>query len=119
MLPITAPSKEAKTIINGSIEKPNQAPYCIIVIPLLIENLPFSYIDRILVVDTPADLQIERTCQRDNTDPQAVGSIIEQQASREDRIKHADDLIHNEGTLQELERQVLNLHQAYTNGVKS
>jgi dephospho-CoA kinase len=96
------------------------SPYCIIVIPLLLEALSkpenheaYDFLSRILVIDAPSNIQIARTSQRDHTDEQSVQSIINVQINREDRLNNADDIIINNGTLTDLKSEVEKLHQLY------
>lgn len=103
-------------LIKQSIElqiKKTHAPYCVIVIPLLFEVAPYSFIDRILVVDTPTQLQITRVLARDKIPPSEIEAILNSQIDREYRIAHADDVIHNHGKIEELLPQVEKLHQLY------
>jgi dephospho-CoA kinase len=90
-----------------------KSPYCIIVIPLLIETLPNPTIDRILVVDSPQSLQISRTVARDQRSESEITAIIDTQAAPEERLKAADDLIINDRGLAELTEAVLHLHHQY------
>ena len=88
-------------------------PYCIIVIPLLFETGRQDTIDRILVVDTSIENQIQRTMQRDNIDEDHVRNIIEAQIDRQTRLDSADDTISNTGDVDNLKSQVNQLHQHY------
>ena len=88
--------------------------YCILVIPLLIEaGVSRKMIDRILVVDVPESMQIERTCQRDQLSKEQVRKIMLSQSTREQRLVAADDIINNENDLIALDKQVQQLHQTY------
>jgi dephospho-CoA kinase len=89
------------------------SPYCLIVVPLLVETGFSELIDRVLVVDTAEAQQLERTSARDNVPIDTVQKILATQATRAARLARADDVIVNDGTLQELERQVDHLHQQY------
>lgn len=89
------------------------SPYCILVIPLLFETPPNPLIQRVLVVDAPEYLQIARTKERDNTHEDAVQTILDTQISREKRLKLADDVIYNHGSLLDLTEQVDRLHKFY------
>lgn len=89
------------------------APYCIAVIPLLLEVTPQTFIDRILVVDIDERLQIERAILRDKVKASDIAAIIKTQISREKRITQAQDVINNNGTLEDLRPQVDKLHQMY------
>ncbi|MFL6622464.1 MAG: dephospho-CoA kinase [Sulfurifustaceae bacterium] len=90
-----------------------KAPYCLIVVPLLVETGFNALIDRLLVVDVDEERQIERTSARDRVAPEAVRKILAAQARREERLKRADDVILNNGTLEELDRAVEQLHARY------
>ena len=89
------------------------APYCIISIPLLLETKACNKVDRILVIECPISLQIERTCKRDKVSRQMVEKIINTQVSREVRLKSADDLILNDSNFEYLALRVRELHAAY------
>lgn len=89
------------------------APYCIAVIPLLLETEAASFVRRILVVDIPEETQIERAALRDKDTRARIKSIINTQLPRDQRIQRADDIIDNAGTEAELVRQVEMLHQKY------
>lgn len=98
--------------VNEQIQQ-LQAPYCIVVIPLLFEVEFYSSINRILVVDAPEQLQIARVQQRDGSDVAQVTAIINAQARREDRLARTHDVINNSGTEAELIAQVDKLNQMY------
>lgn len=91
-----------------------QGPYQIHVIPLLIESGRSELYDRVLVVDTSEEAQLQRLMARDDSSPELAQQILAAQASREDRLEAADDVIVNTGTLQELQRFVQTLHRNYT-----
>ncbi len=89
------------------------APYCILSIPLLLETGQTDMVDRILVVDTPEDLQYQRVRARSGLPDAEIAAIIHAQASREQRLAAADDIIVNDRGLEELRQHVLELHQHY------
>ena len=89
------------------------APYCLIVVPLLVETGFNELIDRVLVVDVDEEQQRERTSRRDKVSAEAVGKIMATQATRAQRVAHADDVIVNNGTIADLEREVGRLHASY------
>jgi dephospho-CoA kinase len=89
------------------------SPYCIAIIPLLFETKPNPIIDRILVIDTTEEEQIQRTQQRDQISLEAVQAILHSQVSREHRLVNAADIIHNNGSITDLNQQVDNLHSFY------
>lgn len=109
---------QVEKIIQQKIQKIN-APYCIAVIPLLLEVEPYLFIDRILVVDSPEHMQIERVVSRDDTTKTHVEAIIKTQTIRDERIKKADDIIINDGVLADLIPQVEKLHQLYQSLAKT
>lgn len=95
-----------------------QGPYCIVIIPLLLENLQdpnqkLLNIDRVLLIDVPKYIQIERIRQRDQSSMKQIEKILRTQMSRVQRRKYADDLIINTGDLNELKQQVRQLDQYY------
>ena len=90
-----------------------QSPYAILVSPLLIESGQHSTTQRVLVIDVPQALQIQRTLKRDNTSEEQVHAILKVQASREDRLRHADDVLTNDRDLEALKTEVERLHHFY------
>lgn len=91
-----------------------RAPYAVLAIPLLLESQQaYAMVNRVLVVDVPVEVQIERTMARDGASRVAVLRIIATQVERERRLSLADDVIDNSGTLEELEQQVAQIHQRY------
>ena len=92
----------------------SQSPYTILSVPLLIES-PFwrSSIDRLLVVEAPEALRIERVVQRSHLTPEAVKKIISTQATTAQRLDAADDVIENVGNCEMLKAPVLKLHSLY------
>ena len=89
------------------------APYCIVSIPLLIENLHLIKVDRILVIDAPLEARIQRTAERDNIPLEYVEKIIKAQASDKERLTFADDIITNNKDMASLEQAVFDLHHKY------
>jgi dephospho-CoA kinase len=89
-------------------------PYVIIDIPLLINRTDFSFLNRILVIDCPEALQIERLCQRSALEKEGAKQIIETQISRKKRNILADDLILNDKSVDDLQRAVARLHKQYS-----
>ncbi|WP_152220492.1 dephospho-CoA kinase [Pseudomonas sp. SCB32] len=90
-----------------------ESVYAILVSPLLVESGQRRMTQRLLVVDTPEHLQLERTMRRDKVSEEQVRAILKAQAVREDRLKHADDVLLNDGDLAHLHQQVERLHQFY------
>ena len=91
----------------------SRAPYCIAVIPLLLETQQTDLVDRILVVDAPESSQIARVTSRDRLPRDSVVAIMQSQADRESRLAVADDIIVNDRGLDALIAQVRVLHQHY------
>lgn len=88
-------------------------PYVVHVVPLLVESGEYARrVDRVLVVDVPESVQVERVRSRGLADEQ-IRRIIASQARRADRLAAADDVIDNTGTLEALKAQVGALHQKY------
>jgi dephospho-CoA kinase len=88
------------------------APYTLIVVPLLFEGGRYAgWLQRVVTVDCPEALQIARTMQRGGLDEPAVRAIMAQQLSRSERLRLADEVIRNDGSLEDLEQQVLDMHQ--------
>ena len=89
------------------------APYCILAIPLIIETQQQNIVDRILVVDVPEELQIERVKKRSKLPADEIEAIINAQVSRQERLQHAHDVIDNDGDITSLKQQVIKLHTLY------
>ena len=89
------------------------ATYCILVIPLLIETRLTDMVDEVLVVDVSKNTQIERVKNRDKLGEDEILSIIDIQCTREERLKVADEVITNEGSLEDLALQVSQLHEQF------
>jgi len=89
------------------------APYVVFVIPLLIEAGQQALVDRILLIDVPETLQRQRVADRDGDDPQHIDQILTAQTDRQTRRQHADDVIHNDGSLADLEARVDAMHKSY------
>ncbi|GAB4176550.1 MAG: dephospho-CoA kinase [Wenzhouxiangellaceae bacterium] len=89
------------------------APYAIVVVPLLVESGRFAERDRVLVVDVAPEVQIQRLMARDHTDRASAQAALAAQATREQRLAIADDVIDNSGSLEALGEQVRRLHERY------
>jgi dephospho-CoA kinase len=89
------------------------SPYAILVSPLLLEAKQDVLAHRVLVVDVSEDTQVARTMQRDNNSGEQVRAIIAAQIGRAERLARADDVIENNGSLEDLEPKVLALHHRY------
>jgi len=90
------------------------APYVILAVPLLVESGNYrERCDRILVVDCPEDLQIERVVARNGMSADEVKAIMAAQASRQQRLTVADDVVSNDGDRTKLYEQVNALNLKY------
>ena len=89
------------------------APYAVLVIPLLIETLEQHSVDRILVVDAPEQLQIQRIMQRDQLSCSEALTRLQAQATRTQRLAYADDVIVNDKDPEYLKSEAARLHHRY------
>lgn len=92
----------------------NAAPYVVHVVPLLVESADYrKRVQRVLVVDCPEALQVERVRARSGLSAAEVDAIVRSQVPRAQRLAAADDVIDNSGTIAALQKQVRKLHQTY------
>ena len=89
------------------------AAYVLVVVPLLFETNFQPLVDRILVVDCPAETQIERLTQRDHIDRELAQKMLAQQLPNDERVARAHDVINNTNSIAELKSQVEDLHRRY------
>lgn len=89
------------------------SPYAILVTPLLVETGQHALTQRVLVIDAPETLQIERTLMRDNISLEQVQAILNAQATRQQRLQIADDVLVNDRDLIWLRSEVERLHTFY------
>ena len=109
-------------IVRSGIEtfiKNKKSDYCIIVVPLIFETNSSKIYDRVLVIDCDVDVQISRTSKRDNQTKSDIENIVNKQATREQRLSIADDVIVNNGSLDLLRNEVLKIHKKYLEIVKN
>ncbi|NAS97320.1 dephospho-CoA kinase [Pseudomonas syringae pv. actinidifoliorum] len=90
-----------------------KSPYAILVSPLLIESGQSRMVNRLLVIDVPQQVQIERTMLRDSSSQEQVEAILKVQIQREDRLRHADDVLVNDRDQAWLNSEVARLHHFY------
>ena len=90
-----------------------ESSYAILVSPLLVESGQYLLTQRVLVVDAPEQLQLQRTMQRDHASAEQVQAILKAQASREERLRHADDVLLNDRDINWLQAEVERLHRFY------
>ena len=91
--------------------KSSTSKYTILASPLLFETKQSSYCDEVLVIDVSEEIQILRTRTRDNVPEEQVKTIILSQINRSERLRLATHIIENEKTLEDLEKEVKELHQ--------
>jgi dephospho-CoA kinase len=88
-------------------------PYCIWVIPLLLETGARADVDRVLLIDSPEWLQLQRVQARDRLEDETIRQILAAQAGRAQRQAIADDIILNDGSQEALQQAVDERHGAY------
>ena len=90
-----------------------QAPYGLMMVPILVEGGFDSLCQRVLVVDVAESVQIARLQARDDIDATLARQMLAAQASRAERLARADDVIDNSGPPEALAAQVAALHRRY------
>ena len=91
----------------------SKSDYTIIMVPLIFETNSMNQYQRILVVDCDEELQISRATKRDNSNKEDIQKILNSQASREDRLSIADEVILNNSSIEFLKQEVLKVHKIY------
>lgn len=99
--------------VRAKLEQ-TEAPYVVVVVPLLIEAGFTDLVDRILVVDAGENLQIDRTRTRSGLSETEIRQIMAAQVSRAQRLQQAHDVIENNGDRKKLEAEVERMHQWYS-----
>jgi dephospho-CoA kinase len=89
------------------------APYMIIVVPLLVESPMKEFMDRVLVVDCSEEVQLSRLKARDADNDEQARRIIAAQASRDERLAIADDVVLNDADLDQARTRIEALHKEY------
>lgn len=88
--------------------------YCLLAIPLLAETWPaYAWVDRVLIVDVAPEVQLARLQQRDAIERDLAIRMIAAQATREQRLAIATDVVDNSGTLEQLDAAVAALHERF------
>jgi dephospho-CoA kinase len=90
-----------------------RGPYQLLVIPLLAEGGRRDHVDRVLLVDVPEELQVERLMRRDGVSREQAQASLGAQASRAARLAIADDVLQNTGAADDLHDAVATLHARY------
>lgn len=87
--------------------------YCILVVPLLVKSSMIDLVDRVLVIDAPEQVQLERLKGRDEIDDDLARKMIAAQESRAERLEHADDVLVNTGPRKDIADLAAALHAGY------
>ncbi len=90
-----------------------ESAYAMLESPLLLEGGQSRRVDRVLVIDVPESVQIERTRARDGSSEAQVRAIMDSQLPRSERLARADDVIRNDGDPAALRQHVATLHERY------
>ena len=90
-------------------------PYSLVAVPLLLESGGWEWVDRVLLVDVPESVQLDRVIRRDRVDMEQAQAVLAAQAPRRARWAIADDVIINDGPLAALAPVVAALDQRWTN----
>ena len=98
---------------HEAVREHSRASYVLVVIPLLFETNFQSLVDRILVVDCPQEVQVERLVERDDIDEDLARKMISQQLGNAARLARAHDVIDNRSNDSDLRSQVESLHESY------
>jgi len=88
-------------------------PYAMLVVPLYVESGGYDFVDRVCIVDLPRDVQLARAIARDRMTPSLAEAMLDAQASREQRLAIADDVIDNSGAPDALDARVTTLDNVY------
>jgi len=88
-------------------------PYAMLVVPLYVESGGYDFVDRVCVVDLPRDIQLARAIARDRMSPSLAEAMLDAQATREQRLAMADDVIDNSGAPCALNARVAHLDSLY------
>ena len=94
------------------------ALYTVVEVPLIFETNSMNNYDRILVIDCYKSLQLERSTRRDKNSQELIQKIIDSQCTREERLSIANDVIANNGSLEELKHKIKETHYFYTELIK-
>ncbi|MCD6056187.1 MAG: coaE [Gammaproteobacteria bacterium] len=106
-------SVRLKQLSDKAQQSQQTIPYCIVMIPLLVESQAYAWLDRILVIDSDEITQCKRLQERDGMSLSECKAILSAQISRQKRLGLADDIIDNNEGLLELEAAVAKQHKAY------
>jgi len=105
-----------QTLIRHEMERRKElavGPYVVMDIPLLVEAKSRANVDRILVIDVDEATQLLRLMERDQSSLLEAQAILKAQVGRNERLKAADDVIENSGSIAELRQAVDRVHERY------
>ena len=113
--------KRLEAILHPLIREQSRAriaaaarPYVVVVVPLLLETGAYGDLtDRVLVVDSTEEQQVERVARRSGLTEDDVRAIMAAQLPRALRLSRADDVLTNDGGMEDLRDQVRRLHSKY------
>lgn len=91
----------------------SKSPYCLVEIPLLPDRKDYPYIDRILYIEAPREVQIERLMKRDHSTRDEALAILNTQSHEDDHRRIADDVLINNGPLSDLKKEVNKRHAKF------
>ena len=112
---ITHPLIRQETLVQAQRQMDDGADYLVFVVPLLIESgLWLAHLNHLVVVDCSTENQILRVMQRSQLKRSEVEEIMQHQATREARLRHADTVINNDGDLGLALQQTTELHRRIT-----
>lgn len=97
-----------------SVKQHANAPYQVIAVPLLFESERYrKLVNRTLLIDCDERLQISRAVARSGLSPEEVEAIMQAQMPRAERLRQADDIIVNDGSIDELRQKISQIHENY------
>ncbi len=112
--------RKLEAILHPKIGKATRAQaeaaggaYQVIVVPLLVESSLRGFVDRVLVVDCDERTQVARLLERDAESEEQARRILAAQSTRAERLAIADDVVSNDGSLDDTSEQVRALHRTY------
>ncbi len=95
-------------------QKAEESGLLVLEAALLFESGGDAYVDQVLVLEAPSEVRVQRVTRRDRTSPESVQARIAHQWPREERLRRADHVIYNTGSLSDLRREVETLFRELT-----
>jgi dephospho-CoA kinase len=96
----------------------SQSPYCVIEIPLLADRITYPYLQRVLLITSQPETQIQRLMSRDHCSEKEASALLTHQQANDHRHTIADDIIMNNGSIAELHQKLYPLHLNYLRNAK-